>query len=1124
MSLPRSIPSRGWQQEVPEGDEEADTCAIPIPSIQSASYGAFGGSINSRSAGRLAAAEDLSAASLSRSLAHSSSIMGSSFVAGHSMFSRQVTSGRSAGRNSLEQPAGLPRQGSVHLGLEPGLHSPLLDYQQSLRQLATSVSSTPHHPDAAAAAAYSGTATPHSVAAAEAGLAGDAAAAVGGVYSAPAAAAAAAAAGSGVDSGGFKRGKWGKNDVLYGIINAVVGIPTMISFAAIVYQDPTYKPLLGQLARIAFFSAAMHQLVFTIFSTLPFAVGQPQDVGLIFLSSMATGVAEIGRQQGLDNATVVGTALLTLTVATFVVGVMTLLVAKFKLATLVQYVPLPVVGGYLGSKFKLATLVQYVPLPVVGGYLGYVGYFCLAAGLGLGCNTTINSFSSWSNLFDHDALIKFIPTFAAALVLWLSMTRATSPWALPITLAAVPAAFHVYLLASGTTLAQAQDAGWVLKPEGKTSEQFWELYKLFNIEDWEFDGICLPALLRQIPKMLGLFFVVTFGSCLDVAAIQADMPFPIDFNSELGTVGLSNIIVGLSGSGYTGSYIFSQTIFSMRAGVSGYMHGAVIFALEAAIFLVPFQVVQYLPNFFFGALLMVFGIEIAGDWLVRSYAKVTRAEYVLLLATFIAIMELELEKGVAAGILMCTLYFAVTYARANMAAFKVLPSRSAAVRSYTESHVLEALNGHIATVAASGFLFFGSSVLMSNKVIQLAEDMVAAAAAGQGSISTQPKAAGPTRALSKDHARAAVVAPADTAAIADGGAAPAAAAAAAAAEASEVVGEHPDYRVLRLASFAVTGAPQAADGGASLHLDAERLALLAKQAPCLIILDFKRVLGIDATAAQTLGSLALVLRRMGVELVISRVASRSMRRLLVAHGIITGGSAGHAESAAVGSTPDEQQPLLDDVSDEELGFCRVFDTLNDAAKYAEDRLLAMAQAAGLLKESMTGLTLQQFFDMHCSQALLTSGVNVGVITAEVAKLGLLRTLPAGQRLFSFGDSPESFFLILKGVVTIQVNSLAPPPSSFRPLPAQLDTFEIERAFASGQGAVVGITDFVLQRLRSFQADTNTECTVLEVQRGALEVMVAEVPAVATALQAILLRDACLSEVYAYEVLERSARA
>lgn len=50
------------------------------------------------------------------------------------------------------------------------------------------------------------------------------------------------------------------------------------------------------------------------------------------------------------------------------------------------------------ARFKLATLVQYVPLPVVGGYLGYVGYFCLAAGIGLGTNTTIDTFTSWTAL------------------------------------------------------------------------------------------------------------------------------------------------------------------------------------------------------------------------------------------------------------------------------------------------------------------------------------------------------------------------------------------------------------------------------------------------------------------------------------------------------------------------------------------------------------------------------------------------------------------------------------------------------------------------------------------------------------------------------------------------------
>lgn len=58
----------------------------------------------------------------------------------------------------------------------------------------------------------------------------------------------------------------------------------------------------------------------------------------------------------------------------------------------------PLLLHVLTARFKLATLVQYVPLPVVGGYLGYVGYFCLAAGIGLGTNTTIDTFSSWSNL------------------------------------------------------------------------------------------------------------------------------------------------------------------------------------------------------------------------------------------------------------------------------------------------------------------------------------------------------------------------------------------------------------------------------------------------------------------------------------------------------------------------------------------------------------------------------------------------------------------------------------------------------------------------------------------------------------------------------------------------------
>ena len=71
----------------------------------------------------------------------------------------------------------------------------------------------------------------------------------------------------------------------------------------------------------------------------------------------------------------------------------------------------------------------------------------------------------------------------------------------------------------------------------KGSEQFWDVYRLYNIQSLTLKGIYLPAMWVQIPKLLGLFFVVAFGSSLDIAAIQAEMPTPLDFDSELKTVG-----------------------------------------------------------------------------------------------------------------------------------------------------------------------------------------------------------------------------------------------------------------------------------------------------------------------------------------------------------------------------------------------------------------------------------------------------------------------------------------------------------------------------------------------------------------------------------------------------------
>ena len=43
---------------------------------------------------------------------------------------------------------------------------------------------------------------------------------------------------------------------------------------------------------------------------------------------------------------------------------------------------------------------------------------------------------------------------------------------------------------------------------------------------------------------------------------------------------------------------------------------------EFLLFAIPFSLVSFVPNFFFGSLLMLFGIEITLDWLIFSFRKV----------------------------------------------------------------------------------------------------------------------------------------------------------------------------------------------------------------------------------------------------------------------------------------------------------------------------------------------------------------------------------------------------------------------------------------------------------------------------------------------------------------------
>ena len=158
---------------------------------------------------------------------------------------------------------------------------------------------------------------------------------------------AAAAAAVQCDATGATKQQQTVRAIVFGLINATAGIPALVAYAAIVFRHPIYAPYVDLLCKFFFLSSALHQSVFCLMSSLPFAMGQVQDVGIIFLSAMGTSIATLTLEAGRDGATALGTALLTMSASTFFVGLGTLFVARRSLAQFVQYIPLPVMGGYL---------------------------------------------------------------------------------------------------------------------------------------------------------------------------------------------------------------------------------------------------------------------------------------------------------------------------------------------------------------------------------------------------------------------------------------------------------------------------------------------------------------------------------------------------------------------------------------------------------------------------------------------------------------------------------------------------------------------------------------------------------------------------------------------------------
>ena len=294
-------------------------------------------------------------------------------------------------------------------------------------------------------------------------------------------------------------------------------------------------------------------------------------------------------------------------------------------------------------------LIHYFALPIdrmalstIWLFQAYIGFFCGQAGLAIMGQENVTGLNEWYKFMNEDTILRILPGVVGGFFIYGAVRTIRHMAVLPSCIVLLMLVFYTALWATGTSVEEATKTGWI---NASTESQSWA-------HTWDFihlDKVVWSVLPSQIPTLLAMISVVALSSSLDVAAIEIELKRPLDYNHELSTVGISNVISGCL-FGYTGSYIFSQTIFSLRMGIKNSCMGYVIALLSIVAVIIPFNILSYVPNLFFGSLLMLICLDLMFEWLIDVRSKMTSAEYAVVLATFGLLQVLGVEFGILAGV------------------------------------------------------------------------------------------------------------------------------------------------------------------------------------------------------------------------------------------------------------------------------------------------------------------------------------------------------------------------------------------------------------------------------------------------------------------------------------------
>ena len=307
--------------------------------------------------------------------------------------------------------------------------------------------------------------------------------------------------------------------------------------------------------------------------------------------------------------------------------------------------------------------VDYMPAPVVNGFLGCIGWkvlkYSVKVGLGKPRYKHPEQAIFWKLLS---------PVIAIGIPLYfLKKHHIGNPLVvLPCFLFLPVGIFYVAAAAGGSGMAELRAEGWLFEEVPKDS-----FYMLFS--ELRFAHISGSAIGKCVPDLIICLVILVIDSFLKLGATKTKLGIDVDMAHELLVTGWENIVacfcMGSPGYPQVKFNVLSHGILrNTKERRVGYFMGAAC----GLMFFGSWHIINFLPRLLLGGLLLYASMPFLLDNLYTTYYHVTRSEFcaiwliVVVMAVVSEFSSAGLLVAVLLGVVVAVVIFAFQYARVSI--------------------------------------------------------------------------------------------------------------------------------------------------------------------------------------------------------------------------------------------------------------------------------------------------------------------------------------------------------------------------------------------------------------------------------------------------------------------------